>query len=165
MSDKITKLEHELSCLQKAIEAMRNELERIKDQPVYPDWIIEGYLVHGDGGVRYNKQDYKLNLDYYLSGRLFKTKEEAETFSRNELKLHEILQRIKVWNAGWVPDWSSNKPAKWTYLFDSVPRLQVCYLTRAVPDSHYFKSKDIGQQLIKEFSDDMKPLVTHGSNV
>ena len=162
MSDKITKLEHELSSLQEAIEAVQNEIA--ETQTEYPEWIKEGYQTLGNGSTWWSP-DVRNNYEYYKTGRIFKTEEEAETFSRNEQKLHEILQRIKVLNAGWVPDWSSNKPAKWTYLFDSAPRLQACCLTRAAPDSHYFKSKDIGQQLIKEFGDDMTLLVTHGGNV
>jgi hypothetical protein len=102
------------------------------------------------------------NFNYHTRN-IFKTKQEAEEKLKAIKKKYDIINRIEELNDGWEPDWDNDvfkynltcqhfSPNHWF--------VTSCYGHQEHPDEFYFKSKEIGKQLISEFGDDLKYLFT-----
>jgi hypothetical protein len=108
--------------------------------------------------------DHGLDNFNYHTFNMFKTKQEAEAKLKAIKKKYDIINRIEELNDGWEPDWYDDdlKYCLVCWRFSSQDDWFVvnCSKQKEHPDEFYFRSKEIGEQLISEFGDDLKYLFT-----
>lgn len=109
----------------------------------------------------YGKVDYLegYNSSYeknkYIRGLAFKTEEEAEQYDKECILLFKLHKWAEEHNGGWMLNWKANEPKyyvtydyygfsiKWSYLCNNFIKLP------------YFKSREIVEQFINEFGDEI----------
>ncbi len=93
-------------------------------------------------------------------GNVFSTSEEADEACNVMRKRQQILDRIAELNEGWEPDWEDMEHASHLFINHVTGQMDVSHTRRYQihPDTYYFKSREIGEQLIEEFGDDLKYL-------
>lgn len=98
----------------------------------------------------------------FLTGRLFKTEEEAE----QHLRESELLFRIKKWaeihNEGWKPDWSNLNELRYTIFYSDEKDELLIACSRSNRDLSIlpaFKSTKIAREFIKEFEEEIKEIL------
>lgn len=108
-----------------------------------------------DSTYFYNGEHFK---NKFLNGYYFKTKEEAE----QRLKEQRLLFKIKKWaeihNEGWEPDWSDDEKKWYVYYNHVEERLNVTwgYNSTNFAKLPYFKTREIAQECIDIFEDEIK---------
>nr|DAN48908.1 MAG TPA: hypothetical protein [Caudoviricetes sp.] len=96
--------------------------------------------------------------DRYLRGFYFNTEEEA----KQRLKEQRLLFKIKKWaeihNEGWEPDWSDDEKKWYVYYNHVEERLNVTwgYNSTNFAKLPYFKTREIAQECIDLFGDEIK---------
>ena len=96
--------------------------------------------------------------DRYLRGFYFNTEEEA----KQRLKEQRLLFKIKKWaeihNEGWEPDWSDYEKKWYVYYNHVKERLNVTwgYNSTNFAKLPYFKTREIAQECIDLFGDEIK---------
>ena len=99
--------------------------------------------------------------DRYLRGFYFNTKEEA----KQRLKEQRLLFKIKKWaeihNEGWEPDWSDDEKKWYVYYNHVEERLNVTwgYNSTNFAKLPYFKTREIAQECIDIFGDEIKEVL------
>jgi hypothetical protein len=95
------------------------------------------------------------------TGNLFATKQEAQDHL-NWLKARaRLINKIKLLNDGWTPDWDNVKQPKYIFYYNHVSKRisiswQINSLIQMIPSNLFLKSRELGDQLIKENPDDIK---------
>lgn len=127
--------------------------------PEKDDWV---YCVDGDTGeiveVYYTANN---TTDRFLfeHGYYFETKEEAEQYLKERKLLFKIHQWAKEKNEGWEPDWSDGGENKY-YIFYGHSGNEFEVSSVVISDNFkklpYFKSREIAQECIDEFGDEIK---------
>ena len=91
----------------------------------------------------------------YQRGLAFKTEEEAEQYDKECILLFKLHKWAEEHNGGWMLNWKANEPKyyvtydyygfsiKWSYLCNNFIKLP------------YFKSREIVEQFINEFGDEI----------
>nr|DAR92662.1 MAG TPA: hypothetical protein [Caudoviricetes sp.]DAS55845.1 MAG TPA: hypothetical protein [Caudoviricetes sp.] len=99
--------------------------------------------------------------DRYLRGFYFNTEEEA----KQRLKEQRLLFKIKKWaeihNEGWEPDWSDDEKKWYVYYNHVEERLNVTwgYNSTNFAKLPYFKTREIAQECIDIFGDEIKEVL------
>ena len=100
--------------------------------------------------------------DRYLRGFYFNTEEEA----KQRLKEQRLLFKIKKWaeihNEGWEPDWEEDEGKKWYVYYNHVEEsLKVTwgYNSTNFIKLPYFKTREIAQECIDIFGDEIKEVL------
>lgn len=131
------------------LKAMQEEMLAENSKPISRYHLEEGW--YQDGMV----MAYVKRPTWDKVGRLRLTQEEAlSEFNAWQCRLR-LLKRIAELNEGWEPDfargWQEN------YYFTSWPRgidVDCCDQIQTLHKDFYFKSKEIGKKLLKEFAQD-----------
>ena len=76
---------------------------------------------------------------------LFATKEQAEA----SVALAQLSQLMKVYNGGWVPDWTDDNKKYVIYFYKNKIGLGCCNTQRFLS----FKTEEIGEEFLKNFED------------
>ena len=101
--------------------------------------------------------------DRYLRGFYFNTEEEA----KQRLKEQRLLFKIKKWaeihNEGWEPDWSDDEKKWYVYYNHVEERLNVTwgYNSTNFAKLPYFKTREIAQECIDIFGDEIKEVLCY----
>jgi hypothetical protein len=92
----------------------------------------------------------------YSTGNYFQTKEEAEAYRDKLIKIQAIKDRIAELNGGSQPKFKGDNP-NYALCIHNDGSLFIAdfYLFQYLPRWAYFKSKEIGEQLMKEFGNDL----------
>ena len=147
-------------------ESARNIEEQFKEKKSYKRWRADvgGVYYHSDGGdFIYTAKECRDSIDesHYNSGNYFKTKEEAEQYSRYRILTQKIKDRIAELNEGWTPDWSNETERKFliyrSYI-DAIFSTSNHYYYQSANSSLFLKSKELAEQIIEEFGDDLMVL-------
>lgn len=162
-------LEREIKRLEEQIEDQINSL-RIKfleskaDKKPYkvevPEDIEECIFLSENGrtGNIYNIHE-KWTKEVYQRGLTFKTREKAEKYDKERILLFKLHKWAEEHNGGWTLNWKANEPKyyvtydyygfsiKWSYLCNNFIKLP------------YFKTKEIAEQFIEEFGDEIKEVL------
>lgn len=95
----------------------------------------------------------------YLRGLVFKTREEAEQYDKERILLFKLHKWAEEHNGDWTLNWKANEPnyyvtydyygfsIKWSYLCNSFIKLP------------YFKTKELAEQFIEEFGEEIKEVL------
>jgi hypothetical protein len=114
----------------------------------YADEIGELYIVRDI----ISSQAYK---EVYQRGIPFKTEEEVEQYDKERILLFKLHKWAEEHNGDWTLNWKANEPKyyvtydyygfsiKWSYLCNNFIKLP------------YLKSREIAEQFIKEFGDEI----------
>lgn len=119
-------------------------------------WVVDSRDV-----TSYDEIGDAIDDSYYFQGNYFRTKEEAEAELNRRIKKQAILDRIAYLNGNWFPNWSC-EDQNWSLYKDNFNDGSFgCTDLRGfqfLPSSHYIKSQDAAEQIIKEFGEDLKYL-------
>lgn len=162
-------LEREIKRLEEQIEDQINSL-RIKfleseaNKKLYevkvPEDIENYYFLDETGNIVY-KALYSSNYQKktFMHGLAFKTKEEAERHDRERILLFKLHKWAEEHNGEWTLNWKVNEPKyyvtydyygfsiKWSYLCNNFIKLP------------YFKTKELAEQFIDEFGEEIKEVL------
>ena len=162
-------LEREIKRLEEQIEDKINSL-RIKfleseaNKKLYEVKVpedIENYYYIDETGlinelIAYDEDKQK---EVFKRGLAFKTREEAEKFDKERILINKLKDWTKKYNDGWTPNWDETFEAKYCVEYNN-------YLGEFITDYYsgiftfsklpYFKSKEIAEQFLEEFEDEIK---------
>lgn len=122
----------------------------------------ERYRYLNSDGVIFSAvwRDDNTDNNRWQIGNVYSTPEEADEACNIMRNRQQILDRIAELNEGWEPNWGNMEEA-WHLFINYVTGEIDISLTRKYqihPDKYYFKSREIGYQLIEEFGVDLKYL-------
>ena len=158
-------LRQEIEKLEQQIKDLKVKLEEKVEKKPYevevPEDIGNYYFVNECGAITLLK-DVFFSVGYekvYLRGLAFKTREEAEQFDKERILLFKLHKWAEEHNGGWKLNWEANEPnyyvtydyygfsIKWSYLCNSFIKLP------------YFKTKELAEQFIEEFGEEIKEVL------
>lgn len=125
-----------------------------------PDDIDDYYIADKYGEI-YTLDGFSRDFvhSHYQRGLAFKTKEEAEQFDKERVLLFKLHKWAEEHNGDWTLNWKANEPKyyvtydyygfsiKWSYLCNNFIKLP------------YLKSREIAQQFIEEFGEEIKEVL------
>lgn len=149
---------------QEIIELRFNQLESkggpIPYQVKIPADLENYYTIDIDGSIEglYGYTN-EIRVLFYLRGLAFKTKTEAEQHLKKSMLLFKLNKWAEEHNGDWTLNWKANEPnyyvtydyygfsIKWSYLCNSFIKLP------------YFKTKELAEQFIEEFGEEIKEVL------
>ena len=156
-------LEQEVKRLEEQITNLRIKiLESKVDKKPYEVEVPE------DIGDYYNPDEYG-TVDHledfstaygencYIRGLAFKTEKEAEQFDKERILLFKLHKWAEEQNGGWTPKWEGNG-VKWYVMYETdrnILKINWCVCCRQFTKLPYFKSRELAEQLIEEFGDEI----------
>lgn len=123
------------------------------------NYSIMGYTGYTDSVKHFPEATLKRN---YIRGLVFKTKEEAERYDRERILLFKMHKWAEEQNGGWIPNWGETFEAKYCLEYNNYTEdFIVDYYSGIFTFSKlpYFKSKEIAEQFIEEFGDEIKEVL------
>lgn len=155
--------------LQQQIEDMKNKLvemeaELNKSEVVINYWQPKDdeffYWANHLGGISNNRYNPLIQEDK-LRYRVFKTREEADRYTKY-VKAEEILRRvIAEVNEGWLPDWSGYVKNYNIRLYNNNIDYIYYTTTKLLPTFMYIKSEALCHKLIKEYEKEFKTYLSY----
>lgn len=161
-------LEQEVKRLEEQITKLRFKiLESKAEKKPYevevPEDIEDYYTLDGYGKV-YSLEGFSMNYIrcQYERGLAFKTREEAEQFKKEQILLFKLHKWAEEHNEGWIPDWNEVNEKKHYITLEKEGGLfdmNYCRRYRQFTKLPYFKSREITEQFIEEFGDEIKEVL------
>ena len=160
-------LQQQIEQLEQQIKDLKVKLEeKIEKKPCeveVPEDIDDYVYINNVGNI------YDLNTlttvgfeQIYKRGLAFKTKKEAKKYDKELILLFKLHKWAEEHNEGWKPDWYDDYEEKYyvTYyardkMYKSFPTWNYEHFLK-LP---YFKTKDIAEQFIEEFGDEIKEVL------
>ena len=121
-----------------------------------PEDIGNYYTVNRVGCIQKLNNESKFILEnMYRRCLIFKTREEAEQFDKERILLFKLHQWAEEHNGGWTLDWKDNEP-KYYVAYDYYGfSIRWSYLCNNFIKLPYFKSREIAEQFIDEFGEEI----------
>ena len=160
-------LEQEVKRLEEQIKDLKVKLEGKVEKKAYevevPEDIDDYYVLDGYGKV-YSLKGFSMNYKrcQYERGLAFKTREEAEQFKKEQILLFKLHKWAEEHNEGWIPDWNEVNEKKHYITLEKEGGLfdmNYCRRYRQFTKLPYFKSREITEQFIEEFGDEIKEVL------
>ena len=157
-------LEQKVKRLEEQLTEVRIELlERKADKKPYevkvPEDIEDYYYVSESGDIDL-VEDVFFNIDYeglYQRGLAFKTVEETKQYDRERILLFKMHKWAEEHNEGWTPDWEDFREPKYTIAYEYRKFVvSPAYTYQQFLKVPYFKTKELAEQFIDEFGDEIK---------
>lgn len=158
-------LEQEVKRLEEQITNLRIKLleSKAKKKPYeveVPEDIGNYYYVDETGLIeRLWAYDINEQIEVFKRGLAFKTREEAEQFDKERILIKKLKDWTKKYNDGWTPNWDETFEAKYCVEYNNYPGEFITdYYSGIFTFSKlpYFKSKEIAEQFLEEFEDEIK---------
>ena len=154
---------------QEIIELRFNQLES-KCEPIPTSYQVEipadlenYYTIDIDGSIdglyRYTNE---MRVLFYLRGLAFKTKTEAERYLKKSMLLFKLNKWAEEHADGWIPNWKDFDEEKCTVMYDNEDKkfdTYETYIYRDFTKLPVFKSKEIAEQFIEEFGEEIKEVL------
>lgn len=159
LQQKIEQLEHQIKDLKVKLE------EKVEKKPYeveVPDDLEDLYYVDETGLIgpiySYDEDDQE---KVYKRGLAFKTKKEAEQYDRERILLFKLHKWAEEHNEGWYPIWENGDDKFSIYYFHNSENFSVCedWNCNTFSKFPYFKSREIAEQFIEEFGDEIKEVL------
>lgn len=159
LEQEVKRLEEQITNLR--IKLLESKAEKKPYKVEVPEDIGNYYFVNECGAITLLK-DVFFSVGYekvYLRGLAFKTKELAEQFDKERKLLFKLHKWAEEHNEGWTLNWKANEPKyyvtydyygfsiKWSYLCNNFIKLP------------YFKTKELAEQFIDEFGEEIKEVL------
>ena len=95
--------------------------------------------------------------EVFKRGLAFKTKEEAQQFDKERILLFKLHKWAEEHNGGWTPDWKDFREPKYTIAYEYRQFVvSPAYTYQQFLKVPYFKTKELAEQFIDEFGDEIK---------
>ena len=153
------------------VEQLRDEfigkLEEVEKKPFeveVPEDVDFHYYVGGLGEIRLvgESLNYYEFEKAYQRGLALKTYEEAEQYLKERKLLFKLHQWAKLKNDGWEPDFNDSGENKY-YIFysnsDTYLKISSAFSLERFNKLPYFKSREIAQECIDLFGDEIKEVL------
>lgn len=159
-------LQEEVKRLEEQIKDLKATLEEKVEKKPYevevPEDVGDNYFI-GEYGNIYSLEGCNMNLAriQYRLGLAFKTEEEAEQHLKESILLFKLRKWAEEHNEGWKPDWGDSNKYNHTVTYDYCEKLYVksyCFVN-FLSKLPYFKSREIAEQFIEEFGDEIKEVL------
>src|SRR6056297_218173 len=127
-------------------------------KPEYGGWY---WVIDSCGSIKLSDWgDSKCDNFRYQNHNVFPSEGDAQAALDRLNKRNEILNRIEELNEGWEPDWESFERKYCIHNWEDDTNFSIDHhiSLRDHPSEYFFKSKEIGYQLLKDFGDDLKVL-------
>lgn len=161
LEQKVKRLEEQLTEIR--IEMLERKAESIPYQVKIPSDLENYYTIDIDGSIeglyRYTNE---IRVLFYLRGLAFKTKTEAEQYLKKSMLLFKLHEWTEEHNEGWIPDWNEVNEKKHYITLEKEGGLfdmNYCRRYRQFTKLPYFKSREITEQFIEEFGDEIKEVL------
>lgn len=153
-----------LNELKKKYEDLGNEIKRLESKgPWKPEAGEKYYSLDFIGKIVNNLLWNYDTIDsgLYARGRVFRTKEEAQAWSDDELAYYELLRAAQVINDGWVPDWSGDDTLKFSFFYNHSGKMweKIAVLYPVYPGCIYFETSEKRDQFLTENKDKLDVLL------
>lgn len=104
--------------MEKQLKELKSEIKRAKKyrgmQLPY-EYADKYFFIDEEGVVGKSRWDNRnIDINRFLQGNIFKTKEEAKLESKRRDLLAKFREFRDVYNEGWKPDWTDFDEAKWS---------------------------------------------------
>lgn len=127
-----------------------------------PEDIEDYYILDGYGKV-YSLEGFSTNYTrcQYERGLAFKTIEEAEKYDKERILLFKLHKWAEEHNGGWIPNWKGSDDKFSIYYICNSKSFSVCndWDCNSFSRLPYFKSKELAQQFIEEFGEEIKKVL------
>lgn len=158
LEQKVKRLEEQLAEVR--IELLERKAEPIPYKPYeveVPEDIEDYYVLDGYGKV-YSLKGFSMNYIrcQYERGLAFKTREQAEQFKKEQILLFKLHKWAEEHNGGWT--FHENNTFNFYVIYkNSDKKLDVswCSSIQSFTKLPYFKSREIAEQFIEEFGDEI----------
>nr|DAK47865.1 MAG TPA: hypothetical protein [Caudoviricetes sp.] len=154
-NEKVEQLRNELLSKLEDEKRFEVKLPNMYDTLYYIDDICsEVYMTNFVSSAR--------DVDRYLRGFFFETKEEAERHLKECTLLFKIQQWTEIHNEGWEPNWSNWREDKY-YIYYNFNSRELETSSTIISDNFkklpYFKSIELAQECIDLFGEEIKEVL------
>lgn len=160
LQQQIEQLEQQIKDLKVKLESKAEPIPYKPYEVEMPEDIENYYFLDETGNIVY-KALYSSNYQKktFMHGLAFKTKEEAKQHDKERILLFKLHKWAEEHNGEWTLNWKVNEPKyyvtydyygfsiKWSYLCNNFIKLP------------YFKTKELAEQFIDEFGDEIKEVL------
>lgn len=164
LEQEVKRLEEQIIELRLKILESKGELIPYKPYEVEVPEDIGDYVYINNIGNIYDLNTFTI-VEYekiYKRGLAFKTKEEVEQFDKERILLFKLHKWAEEHNEGWTPNWEDENERRYFVEYDNRYEYLGCYSSITInPLSKlpYFKSKEIAEQFIEEFGEQIKEVL------
>lgn len=158
LEQKVKRLEEELTEVRIAL--LESKADKKPYEVELPDDIGDYVFVTESGNIKtIHFSPRTWTEEVYRSGLLFKTEEEAEKYNRERMLLFKLHKWAEEHNEGWKPNWKDMDEEKRSIEYDNENeefKTFIIYYYRQLSKLPYFKSKELAEQFIEEFGEEIK---------
>ena len=162
-------LQEEVKRLEEQIKDLKAKLEEECFLPYKPYEVevpedIEYYLTKTQEGREYLLMKYneRQRCNIYKRGLAFREREDLLKYEKERVLLFKLHKWAEEHNEGWTPNWNDEGEKKYyvTYNEYSKEFETIFYWSyQLIPKLPIFKSREIAEQFIKEFGDEIKEVL------
>ncbi len=149
---------------------LRDEfISKLENKPPYPKFRFTYpredetlYFIDLDGEVFLFDDEIDDLYKCFEYGNLFSNKEEARVVAKERKLLFKLHQWAKLKNEGWEPDWEDTDESKYNLkydYYDSEIKSTITFGRDEITKLPYFKTKEIAQECIDLFGDEIKEVL------
>lgn len=138
-------------------EALEEKVEKKPYEVEVPE-DIDDYVYINNFGSIFDSNGFTVAgfKKIYKRGLAFKTVEEVEQYDKERILLFKMHKWAEEHNGGWIPNWSDKDVSKYYVVYDCYGLgIRWSYLVRNFTKLPYFKTKEIAEQFIEEFGDEI----------
>ena len=146
--------------MEKQLKELKSEIKRAKKyrgmQLPY-EYADKYFFINEEGVVGKSRWDNRnIDINRFLQGNIFKTKEEAKLESKRRDLLAKFREFRDVYNEGWKPDWTDFDEAKWSAVLSEgkLSALSV-YANNSFDTFGHFKNREDCQRAIELFGEEI----------
>ena len=165
LKQKVKRLEDEIDWLKTKIVDLQEEKGLAPVKTSYevevPDDIRDYYRLTTDGNAI--KLDGYLNIfveEVYQRGLAFETREQAERYDKKRILINKMNDWAKKHNGDWEPNWEDFREPKYTIAYEYRQFVvSPAYTYQQFLKVPYFKTKELAEQFIDEFGEEVKEVL------
>ena len=159
-------LQQKIEQLEQQIKDLKVKLEEKVEKKPYevelPEDVRDYYVLDGYGKF-YSLKGFSTDYIHrqYERGLIFKTREEAEQFKKEQILLFKLRKWAEEHNGGWIPDWDDDNKTNYyvNYLYGDGFEIEFDERYRTFTKLPYFKTGKIAKKFIEEFGEEIKEVL------
>lgn len=153
-------LKQQTADIEVKIKELKAEIDRLEngwEMKSHYDYADKYFFIDGEGSVDGSRWDnLDVDINRFLQGNIFKTKEEAELESNRRILIAKFREFRNDYNEGWKPDWTDTSEAKWSAVLSKgkLKALSV-YFNNGFDTFGHFKNQEDCQRAIEIFGEEI----------
>jgi hypothetical protein len=144
------------------LEALEEKVEKKPYKVEVPEDIDDYFYINNFGSIFGSKGFTVAGFEkIYKRGLTFKTVEEVEQYDKERILLFKMHKWAEEHNEGWYPIWENGDDKFSIYYFHNSENFSVCedWNCNTFSKFPYFKSRELVEQFIEEFGEDIKEVL------